>query len=356
MLKQDTPSQAFPRKGRLLNAAMFRPLQRSKLTDLGGIQLENCFEDFLAYGINMVAAKETSGLYKAHCEKILVQLNVRTNEHAKSAAAYAIKDEEEDDRDEIGHSICTRGRELLGIGILVSGGADKVFVYFETHGLKCKEEKAADIKAKGAPPPTQQQKDRTMTLHNIRTHMRIVRRASHACVDPTDPKHMHSALYYWEQMESIFGRSATETRLTESLRAIDAFQAALPNNDDLRSAAEVVFVSTLRGVSLPWTTRDVASFARSRAAFLFAQLRFVLSSFVLNGCYFVCFVFCFRFRRSFVRAFRFLSDVHCFPCLSVALVIHSTCQVVCIGEQDSQDGACRIAHVLLQDPPAQRAN
>ena len=93
--------------------------------------------------------------------------------------------------------------------------------------------------------------------------MRIVRRSAQAVLDPVDPKHTYSALFYWGKVETVFGRSSAEARLTESLRGLDQFQAALPNNDDLRAAAEVFFISTLRGANLPWTTRDVAGFAKS---------------------------------------------------------------------------------------------
>ena len=252
----DRPATAaFPPKGKLINVAVFKSLTETKVGDLvGSFQLEHCYEDLLAY-LKIMPSGPASNAYTEHCKAILVQFNVRRNVEEKAAEAYRFKDEEEDDRDELGHSVTTRGKELLGLGLVLSGGADKVFAHFMRSKLKCAE-------AKGI-VETQAVKDRTMTLLNIRTHMRIVRRSAASVWDPTDPKHEYSALYYWEKVEAFFGRSSAEARLTESLRGLDHFQAALPNNDDLRIASEVYFISALRGANLPWTIRDVAGFAKS---------------------------------------------------------------------------------------------
>ena len=260
MLALAEPHTGFPPKGKLVSVAALKPLNELKIGDLGGFELEHCYEDLIAYLMIMVGfvpADPPAGLgcFAAHCESILVQVNVRASAEVKAAEAWRCKEVEEDDRDELGHSICTRGKELLGMSLLLNGGADKVFAHFQKSNLKCAE-KTGIVESQAV-------KDRTMTLANIRTHMRIVRRSAQAVLDPVDPSHTHSALYYWEKVEALFGRSSGEARLTESLRALDNFQAALPNNDDLRAAAEVFFISTLRGANLPWTTRDVAGFAKS---------------------------------------------------------------------------------------------
>ena len=259
MLALETPHTAFPPAGKLVSVAALKPLTELKIGDLGGFELEHCYEDLLAYLKIMGDAVPADppagrGQYAKHCEAILVQVNVRANAEAKAAEAWRWKEAEEDDRDEVGHSVCTRGKELLGLSLLLGGGADKIFAHFQKSNLKCAE-------ARGI-VESQAVKDRTMTMVNIRTHMRIARRSAQAVLDPVDPKHTHSALYYWEKVEALFGRSGTEARLTESLRALDHFQAALPCNDDLRAASEVYFISALRGANLPWTTRDVAGFAK----------------------------------------------------------------------------------------------
>ena len=258
MAATGNPHNAFPPAGKLVNVAAFKPLSESKIGDLGGFQLEHCYEDLLAYLMNMVATDDMSAsrnAYKVHCESILVQFNVRDSPEAKAAEAWRFKEGEEDDRDELGHSVTTRGKELLGLSLVLNGGADKVFAHFQKSKLKCTEDKTI--------VETQAVKDRTMTLYNIRAHLRIVRRSAAAVWNPVDPKHEYSALYYWEKVEAIFGRSSTQAKLTESLKGLDQFQAALPSNDDLRDAAEVFFIASLRGASMPWTTREVASFAKS---------------------------------------------------------------------------------------------
>ena len=260
MLALAEPHTGFPPAGKLVSVAALKPLADLKIGDLGGLELEHCYEDLLAYLLVMVDAVPADppagrGLFAAHCEAILVQVNVRANAEAKAAEAWRFKEVEEDARDELGHSVTTRGKELVGLSLLLNGGADKVFAHFQASNLKCAE-------AKGI-AESQAVKDRTMTLVNIRTHMRIVRRSAQAVLDPVDPKHTYSALYYWEKVEAVFGRSSAEARLTESLRGLDHFQAALPSNDDLRAASEVYFISALRGAKLPWTTRDVAGFAKA---------------------------------------------------------------------------------------------
>ena len=260
MLASIAPHTGFPPAGKLVSVAALKPLAELKIGDLGGLELEHCYEDLIAYLMVMVGAAPAEppagrGLYAAHCEGILVQVNVRANAEAKAAEAWRFKEVEEDDRDDLGHSVTTRGKELLGLGLLLGGGADKVFAHFQKNNLKCAE--ASGI------VESQAVKDRTMTVVNIRTHMRIARRSAQAVLNPVDPKHTYSALYYWEKVEAVFGRSSAEARLTESLRGLDHFQAALQNNDDLRAASEVFFISTLRGANLPWVTRDVAGFAKA---------------------------------------------------------------------------------------------
>ena len=115
MLALSTPARAFPPAGKLVNVAAFRPLNETRVADLGGFQLEHCYEDLLAYLMNMLTATTARDAYNKHCEAILVQLNVRASIEAKAAEAYRFKEAEEDDRDELGHSVCTRGKLPTGV-------------------------------------------------------------------------------------------------------------------------------------------------------------------------------------------------------------------------------------------------
>ena len=80
-----------------------------------------------------------------------------------------------------------------------------------------------------------------MTLANIRTTLRVLRRCSLAVVDPASPTYNRSALFYFDRLEEIFGRRTGQTALQESIRYMDAFQAALADLRDLRAATENLF-------------------------------------------------------------------------------------------------------------------
>ena len=78
MLALETPHTAFPPAGKLVSVAALKPLTELKIGDLGGFELEHCYEDLLAYLKIMVDAVPADppagrGQYAKHCEAILVQ-------------------------------------------------------------------------------------------------------------------------------------------------------------------------------------------------------------------------------------------------------------------------------------------
>jgi hypothetical protein len=95
-----------------------------------------------------------------------------------------------------------------------------------------------------------------MQIDTIRRHMRIIKRVASAVEDPNEPAYAHSALYYFERNEELWGRKAPQVTLQESIRYFDAFQAALPEQEDLRSASEVLHILMLRGHTPKFTARN----------------------------------------------------------------------------------------------------
>ena len=68
---------------------------------------------------------------------------------------------------------------------------------------------------------------------------------------------------FFERLEELWGRKSVQTTMNENLRTLDAFQAALPDLDDLRNAAETYFILLLRGAPLRIGVRNVAESARA---------------------------------------------------------------------------------------------
>jgi len=102
-----------------------------------------------------------------------------------------------------------------------------------------------------------------MNLYNIRLHIRVLRRLSMAVNDQADPKYEDSALFFFDKNEEIFGRKASQTAMQESGKSFDAFQSAIPDLNDLRSAAETFHVMLLRGYHCKVSAREVGNFARA---------------------------------------------------------------------------------------------
>lgn len=106
-----------------------------------------------------------------------------------------------------------------------------------------------------------------MQLDGVRRHMRIIKRLAAATPNPQAPEYENSALFFFERNEEIWGRRRSEVFLQESARYLDAFQASLPELEDLRSAAEALHVLTLRGHSPKINGRNIPEQARALAAY-----------------------------------------------------------------------------------------
>lgn len=106
-----------------------------------------------------------------------------------------------------------------------------------------------------------------MQIDTIRRHMRIMKRVSGAVENPNEPSYMYSALWYFERNEELWGRKAPQVNLQESVRYFDSFQAALPDQEDLRSAAEALHVLMLRGHVPKFTQRTVTEQAKALATY-----------------------------------------------------------------------------------------
>jgi hypothetical protein len=101
----------------------------------------------------------------------------------------------------------------------------------------------------------------TLTLHQVRSHLRILRRASMAVIDSSNPTYEYSALYYLDRNEEVFGRRVQEVAFQESVKYLDSFIAAVPDAGDLRNTVETVHYLLLRGVQLKLTGRSTAETA-----------------------------------------------------------------------------------------------
>lgn len=102
-----------------------------------------------------------------------------------------------------------------------------------------------------------------MNLYNVRLHLRLLRRFSFAVEDPSKPAHKNSALFFMERQEEIFGRRSHETQMQESARALDAFQVAVPDPQDLRIACENLHIVSLRGYSIKTLGRHTGETAKA---------------------------------------------------------------------------------------------
>ena len=69
----------------------------------------------------------------------------------------------------------------------------------------------------------------TLTLHQVRSHLRILRRASMAVIDSSNPKYELSALYFFDRNAEVFGRRMPEVAFQESVKYLDGFIAAIPD-------------------------------------------------------------------------------------------------------------------------------
>lgn len=103
----------------------------------------------------------------------------------------------------------------------------------------------------------------TMSLKNVRLHLRIFRRLSLAVENQAQPAYEGSALWYFDRNEELFGRRSAEAGLQESTRWLDAFQASLVDLSDLQVAAKNLHILLLRGTVLKLCGRQVTEHARA---------------------------------------------------------------------------------------------
>ena len=102
----------------------------------------------------------------------------------------------------------------------------------------------------------------TMSLGNIRLHLRIMRRLSLAVIDPANPTFTDCGLDYLEKLEMIYGRRVSQTALLESGRTLDAFTSGVTDFTELRSAIETLFYLSIRGHSLKRPFRQAGETAK----------------------------------------------------------------------------------------------
>ena len=69
--------------------------------------------------------------------------------------------------------------------------------------------------------------------------------------------------YYLDRIEEHFGRRNVKCTVLESVRGLDAFQAALGNLSELRQAAENLFVLLLRGCPIKMLGKNVTEQVRA---------------------------------------------------------------------------------------------
>ena len=104
--------------------------------------------------------------------------------------------------------------------------------------------------------------DSTLSVGTIRLHLRVLRRLSLAMLDNSAPAYEGSALYWFDRNEELWGRKGPQVTLQENARSFDAFQAALPNLDDLRDASMTLHILLLRGNNVKMAGRGIADLAR----------------------------------------------------------------------------------------------
>jgi hypothetical protein len=101
-----------------------------------------------------------------------------------------------------------------------------------------------------------------MNAQTIRLHVRILKRVSMAVTDQGAPCYKDSALFFFDQIEGVFGRKSIQMTMQENNRTFDSFVAAVTDFNDLRLLAETYYVMLLRDYPVKITARTAAETAR----------------------------------------------------------------------------------------------
>ena len=112
-----------------------------------------------------------------------MRMHMRVNTAAKLGAAYQHQEDLEMLATTSGHSLLTRGRELVSLAEFLvqegkTGNAVIVVEFMETHGIRWA---STDTK---------------MSVANVRLHLRLLRRCSMAVVDQGNPQYPDNALFF----------------------------------------------------------------------------------------------------------------------------------------------------------------
>ena len=103
----------------------------------------------------------------------------------------------------------------------------------------------------------------TMSLYNIRLHLRVYKKCAGAVKDPATPAHEGSALYWLECNEELWGRRASQCVLQEQPRSLDTFVSAFNDMENLRLACETFHVMNLRGFGVKFSVKHVSDTAKA---------------------------------------------------------------------------------------------
>lgn len=110
------PTFQFPPSGIVLEVAYFSAsLQDS---DIGKMQRENCDTLLLAWLLKGYSVKDDPEKLRAFKEagaNVAMRIKKRSSDSAKVGAAWQAKEDEEKNADVLGHSLLTRGRELVAL-------------------------------------------------------------------------------------------------------------------------------------------------------------------------------------------------------------------------------------------------
>ena len=257
--KAVNPEFRFPAPGKLLEVCFFsKPFD---MADGGKFQRENLDDHFVAWLMELhtrhtanttaPTAETKADIAKFHTafRTVPMKLNYRASRNDKTKAAYQNTEDDEKQAETGGSSVLSRGRTLAALQKQLgengkAGSPSDIEIFLSTTKFASNDTK--------------------MTLANIRVHCRVLKRFGMAVMDQAAPSYKYSAMYYMDRNEEVFHRKTSNTLWQDSPRIVDAFQAALPDLDDLRAACENLHILNLRGqVTLKIGGRSVAECCRA---------------------------------------------------------------------------------------------
>ncbi|CAE7714171.1 unnamed protein product [Symbiodinium sp. CCMP2592] len=238
-------SFSFPPPGMVLEVAKYR--KQLTDSDCGKLQRANLDIVFFAWLLKfkeVSEAKESKyvAMFRKAALRVLMTVRYVENEATKLARAYQLREDEEKNATIAGHSLLSREHLLKNAS---SGAATNLVDYMAQHKI------------------VYGTSDSTLSVGTIRLHLRVLRRLSLAMVDSGTPAYEGSALYWFDRNEELWGRKGIQVTLQENARNFDAFQAALPNLDDLRDASMNLHILLLRGNNIKLSGRGIGDLARA---------------------------------------------------------------------------------------------